>query len=70
MKINLNIGKLLQPKEGSDRWLRTASIEAVEAYRSKLSDMLMSPKTDGELRWQIRDYILPYIDRVLNNRKK
>lgn len=65
-----HIQQFFKPKVGSDKWLRTAPLETVWAYREELWNKLMDPKEDLDLRWRIRDYTLPYIERIIRSREK
>ncbi len=64
------ITQLFKPEIGSDRWLKTASKEAIMTYREELWNKLSNPNEDINLRWRIRDSILPYIDKILRDRDK
>ena len=66
----MSFKNLLKPERGSDKWLRTASKDAIMAYRDELRNKLMDPNEDSALRVRIRDHILPYIDKILRNRDK
>ncbi|MGN0977126.1 MAG: hypothetical protein ACI4PH_03640 [Faecousia sp.] len=58
------------PKVGTDRWLKVASKEAIMTYRDELWHKLMDPNEDFDLRWRIRDKLLPYINKILRDRDK
>ena len=62
------IRNLLEPKVGTAKWFRSASTEAIKEYREELWNKLMNPNEDSSIRIQIRDHILPHIDKILHNR--
>ena len=59
-----------KPKVGSAKWYRTATTEAIKEYREVLWKKLMDPNENDSLRAEIRDYAIPHIDKILNNRDK
>ena len=60
--------QLISPKVGSTKWLSNATKERILAYREEMWNKLMDPNEDMELRMQIRNYIMPRIDRELRKR--
>ena len=59
---------LFKPRELSARWFKVSSREEIMRVRDLLQEKLMNPNEDFDLRVQIRDYILPLIDRHLREK--
>ena len=59
-----------KPKILSDRWYKSASMEELVRVREILSDALRDPNEDSNWRVQIRDYILPHINKILRDKYK
>ena len=62
--------QLIKPKVGSTKWLSNATKGRILAYREEMWNKLMDPNEDMELRMQIRNYIMPRIDRELRKRDR
>ena len=63
--------QLFKPKVGSARWFNSfpkMTTQELKDIREAFFQRLFDPNEDMQLRWQIRDKILPYIDRILRNR--
>lgn len=63
--------QLFKPKVGSARWFNSfpkMATQELKEIREVFFQRLFDPNEDMQLRWQIRDYILPYIDKILRNR--
>lgn len=62
------IKQLFKTKVWSARWFRVASKEELESVREQLFQKLMDSNEDLDLRWRIRDKLLPYLDKVLREK--
>lgn len=64
------IKQCFKPKEGTHRWYTSLSTAQLKEVREKFCKVLFDPNEDLDIRWHIRDKILPYIDRMLREREK
>lgn len=63
--------QLFKPKVGSARWFSSfpkMTTQELKDIRKAFWERLFDPNEDVQLRWRIRDKILPYIDKILRNR--
>ena len=63
--------QLFKPKVGSARWFNSfpkMTTQELKDIREALFQILFDPNEDKQLRWKIRDKILPYIDNILRSR--
>ena len=63
--------QLFKPKVSSARWFNSfpkMTTQELKDIREAFFQRLFDPNEDMQLRWQIRDKILPYIDKILRNR--
>ncbi len=65
-----SLKQCVKPKVLSHRWYKVASMEELLSVRKMLSDALMDPSEDSHWRVQIRDYILPHINKILHEKYK
>ncbi len=63
--------QFLKPKVGSAKWFNSfpkMTTQELKNIRESFVQRLFDPNEDMQLRCQIRDKILPYIDRILRCR--
>lgn len=67
------LNQLFKPKVGSARWFNSfprMATQELKDIREAFSQKLFDPNEDMELRCQIRDKILPYINKILRSRNE
>ena len=67
-KLLTTVKQLFEPKVLSERWFKVKSKEEIMQFRSVLSNRLMDPNTDYDLRVKIRDCWLLLIDKKLREK--
>ena len=61
--------ELFKPRELSRKWFEVSSKEELMRVRNLLWEKMMNPNEDSKLRVQIRDYLLPLINRYLREKE-
>lgn len=64
-----SVKQLFKPRELSAKWFKVSSKEEIMRVRNLLWEKLMNPNEDFNLRVQIRDHLLPLIDRHLREKE-
>ena len=64
-----SVKQLFKPRELSVKWFKVSSKEEIMRVRNFLWEKLMNPNEDFNLRVQIRDHLLPLIDRHLREKE-